>query len=42
MEKNLQVNKVDTRMNVADLFTKPVVGTLYKTLITQLGMKNMH
>jgi len=42
MGKDLQINRVDTKMNVADISTKPIVGTLFKTLTSQLGLDKIY
>lgn len=38
LEKELKLQRVNTKLNVADILTKPVVGNLYQALSTQLRL----
>lgn len=38
LEKELKLQRVNTKLNVADILTKLVVGNLYQALPTQLRL----
>lgn len=40
--QELYLEKVNTRLNVANLFTKPIVGALFRSLLHSLGMVEIH
>lgn len=40
--KEIKIQKIETRENVTDTFTKEVFGTLFKHLREKLKMKDFH
>lgn len=42
IQKKLKLDIVDTRLNVVDIFTKSVVGDIFRNLMKHLGMIGIH
>lgn len=40
--KQVKLDKIDTKLNMADIFTKTVTGILFLNLRKDLGMRNLH